>query len=139
MELKAVCDYEKPEYLTEEENKNKWLMLMLRTGKISLGVAVMFLLVNCSFANQFSNYEGFQGGIAYELEASSDYNLIEYWIILVSIISLVVTVVLGIVIYKKYKKCEDLEEKEGFKKLKNKIFIIGSIICLLFVILCIII
>ena len=41
MELKRVNEYKSPEYPTTEESKNKILMMMVRSGKISLGVAVM--------------------------------------------------------------------------------------------------
>ena len=129
MELKAVREYEKPECPTMEENKNRVLLMMVRTGKISLGVAVMCLLCNCSLANEVHT----TGEMVDSVEDLGP--VVAFWCKIGIIFSVVVTLILGLINYKNYKKCEDIEEKERLRKRKNKIFIVGGCICALFVIL----
>lgn len=62
--------------------------------------------------------------------------LIENIFAIAIIISLVLTLILGLVNYKRYKKCEGIEEKERLRRHKNKVLIIGVVICLVLLALC---
>lgn len=126
MELKAIKEYKSPEYPTTEESKNKILMMMARSGKISLGVAVMCLLCNCSFAYSASSIiaglepVGDIGGII-EVE-SSIYLFVKTTCIIGIIISVLVTIFFSIKSTKEYKNCEDVK-KEKLRKNRNETII----------------
>lgn len=134
MELKAMEEYKSPEYPTTNESKNKALMMMVRTGKISLGVAVMCLLCNCSWANVYeflpSIYVGEleNDGLVEDLGRISTYGFGRTACLVGIIVSALVTIFLAVKSTRKYKICEDIEEKHRLLKKRNKTLIKGSVV-----------
>ena len=142
MELKAVKEYKSPEYPTMEESKNRILMMMVRTGKISLGVAVMCLLCNCSCATTFATFpvDPLAGDVAIDVVPIENiglgwgYHLKDICLLVLVIVSLI-TIVLSIINDKKYKNCSDENKKEELHKKRNKTFIVGLVISIVLILI----
>lgn len=135
MELKAIKEYKSPEYPTVEESKNRILMMMVRTGKISLGVAVMCLLCNCSLASIFPpRLDGLQPYYSVEVIDPPILALLLLFCSLGSAISLFLTIFFLIKNHKLYKLCEDSKEKELLKKRRNKNLIKGGLVIIIFIV-----
>lgn len=136
MELKRVKEYKSPEYPTAEESKNKILMMMVRSRKISLGVAVMCLLCNCSLAEERSfsgyfpvDYQYRKPTLLDSLGEAISLPLIMLW---GGIITLILTLIFSIRIGIKYRKCEKEEDKKRLEKILISCICIGIAMSILF-------
>lgn len=134
MELKAIKEYKNPEYPTTEESKNRILIMMVRSGKISLGMAIMCLLCNCSFASFEQSIERYAGFNPVEINlieiqpiGPDVYAVISAVFFLGIIVAVLCTMFFTIKIFKQYKKCEDIEEKERLRKMRNNTLFKGGI------------
>ena len=101
MELKAMKEYKNPEYPTAEESKNRVLMMMVRTGKISLGVAVMCLLCNSSLAQSIVHLPDAKHLFVQRKELEHAYDIqgppISFWVLVMKCVNYIY--MLGIIIW----------------------------------------
>ena len=132
MEMKAVCEYNEPEYVTRDYGRNKVLRFVMNCKKVSVGVLVMlFLWSNEVKAVPFVQIDG---GLSYMDEKTVMKNSV------ISVLKVygcwlgvcvIVIAIYGILQSIKIKKIEDENEKNTQKKKRNWAVIWGIVVSLI--------
>ena len=128
MELKSIRNYEEPKYLRNEKKCS--LVPMFINNKTSLGLIIIYLLANYSYASTFS-------GITYGDMIESDvyglvevesiggltgYGLLRTFLFVIFCGSVLFTIVEFIKLHRRNKKSENIDEKNKLEK-KRKIIV----------------
>ena len=136
MELKAVNEYETPDYITYDESKNKIFRLLMNCKKVSISVLAMVLLYNNVLAVPIEVLPHVvPGGLVYSVRIVEKMVSLYVCLELVSFVVIIMMLLYVMICNTKIKKISDEFDKNKLKKKKEIQIRTGIVIFLLIPIL----